>query len=85
MEIEMTGGLNALATRNRQWDDYMVVTGNNEGSKFIRSYIERFNTVSYFNEYAGLLSYFFAMGQICAPFVRIPIHGTFMDCRVHVY
>jgi hypothetical protein len=85
MEIELTGGLNDLATRNRQWDDYMVVVGNNDGSKFIRSYIERFNTVSYFNEYAGLLSFFFAMGQICAPFIRIPIHGTFMDCRVHVY
>ena len=85
MEIEMNSGLNSMTNQTRQWDDYQVVNGKNEGSSFIRGYIERFNTVSYFNEYAGLLSYFFAMGQIAAPFVRIPIHGTYLDCRVHVY
>ena len=85
MEIEMNSGLNSMTNQTRQWDDYQVVNGKNAGSSFIRGYIERFNTVSYFNEYAGLLSFFFAMGQIAAPFVRIPIHGTYLDCRVHVY
>ena len=85
MEIEMSGGLNDLSVKTRQWDDYSIVTGKTEGSKFIRGYIERFNTVSFFNEYAGLLSYFFAMGQLAAPYIRIPIHGTYVDCRVHTY
>ena len=52
MEIEMTGGLNDLSVRSRQWDDYSIVNGPSEGSSFIRGYIERFNTVSFFNEYA---------------------------------
>jgi len=77
--------IDAIQIRQRQWDDYMVVTADHEGAKFLRGYIERFNTVSFFNEFAGLLSFFFVMGQICAPFMRIPIHGTFLDCRVHVY
>lgn len=85
VEGEMSRGLNDLSIRNRQWDDYMVVISDQPGSRFIRGYIERFNTVSFFNEYAGLLSFFYVMGQICAPFMRIPIHGTYMDCRVHIY
>jgi len=85
MEIEMNAGLNSITNTTRKWSDYQIVSGKNEGSTFIRGYIERFNTVSFFNEYAGLLSYFFAMGQLAAPFVRIPIHGTYIDCRVHTY
>ena len=69
----------------RKWDDYTLVTSDFEGSKFIRNYIARFNTVSFFNEYAGLLSYFFVAGQVLAPYMRMPIHGTHIDCRVHVY
>ena len=78
-------GLEATANATRQWDDYMVVNADNDGARFIRGYIERFNTVSFFNEFAGLLSFFFVMGQVCAPYMRIPIHGTFIDCRVHTY
>lgn len=78
-------GLEATASATRQWDDYMVVNADNDGARFIRGYIERFNTVSFFNEFAGLLSFFFVMGQVCAPYMRIPIHGTFIDCRVHTY
>ena len=85
MAIEMNAGLNSITNTQRKWSDYAVVNGNQSGSQFIRGYIERFNTVSFFNEYAGLLSYFFAMGQLAAPFVRIPIHGTYIDCRVHTY
>jgi hypothetical protein len=69
----------------RKWDDYSLIKSPWEGSKFLRSYIERFNTVSFFNEYAGLLSYFFVCGQVLAPYMRIPIHGAHIDCRVHVY
>ena len=85
MEVSMTGGLNDLSARARQWDDYQIVNASGDGSRFIRGYIERFNTVSFFNEYAGLLSYFYAMGQLAAPFVRIPIHGTYIDSRVHTF
>tara|TARA_R110000824_G_scaffold9126_2_gene41106 strand:+ start:789 stop:2327 length:1539 start_codon:yes stop_codon:yes gene_type:complete len=81
-EYEM---MEAIPIRQRQWDDYLVVTADDPAARFLRGYIERFNTVSFFNEFAGLLSFFFVMGQICSPFMRIPIHGTFIDCRVHVY
>lgn len=85
MGISVNSDMNDIMAQQRQWDDYQVVASENEGSRFIRGYIERFNTVSFFNEYAGLLSFFFVMGQLCAPYMRIPIHGTFIDCRVHIY
>ena len=69
----------------RKWDDYTLIKSDFEGSKYIRNYIGRFNTVSFFNEYAGMLSYFFCAGQMLAPYMRIPIHGSHVDCRVHVY
>jgi hypothetical protein len=69
----------------RKWNDYGVVKTPYEGSKFIKEYVERFNTVSFFNEYAGLLSIFYVFGQVLAPYVRIPIHGSHLDTRVHVY
>jgi hypothetical protein len=69
----------------RKWDDYTLVKSDFEGSKYIRNYISRFNTVSFFNEYAGMLSYFFVAGQALSPYMRIPIHGAHVDCRVHVY
>ena len=69
----------------RKWNDYALVSSDYEGSKFIRNYIERFNTVSFYNEYAAIMSYFFVMGQLLAPYMRIPIHGIFIDCRFHLY
>ena len=69
----------------RKWNDYALVNSDYEGSKFVRNYIERFNTVSFYNEYAGLMSYFFVMGQLLAPYMRIPIHGVFIDSRFHIY
>jgi len=69
----------------RKWDDYTLVKSDFDGSKYIRNYIKRFNTVSFFNEYAGLLSYFFVVGQALSPYMRIPIHGAHIDCRVHIY
>jgi len=69
----------------RKWDDYTLVKSPFQGSKFIREYIERFNTVSFFNEYAGMLSLFYVVGQVLAPYVRVPIHGMFLDTRVHVF
>jgi len=69
----------------RKWNDYALVKSDYEGSKFVRNYIERFNTVSFYNEYAGLMSYFFVMGQLLAPYMRIPIHGVFIDSRFHIY
>ncbi len=69
----------------RKWSDYSFVNAPSAGSNFIRQYVERFNTVSYFNEYAGLLSYFYVLGQYLAPYIRIPIHGSHIDCRTHVY
>jgi hypothetical protein len=67
------------------WNDYAFVNAPSAGSNFIRQYVERFSTVSYFNEYAGLLSYFFVLGQYLAPYIRIPIRGSHIDCRTHVY
>ena len=69
----------------RKWDDYSLVNTPYDGSKFIKEYIERFNTVSFFNEYAGLLSIFYVVGQVLAPYVRVPVHGMLLDTRVHVY
>ena len=69
----------------RTWADYTLVNTPHKGSKFIKEYIERFNTVSFFNEYAGLLSVFFVVGQVLSPYVRVPIHGSHLDTRVHVY
>ena len=70
---------------DRKWYDYTLVKTPYEGSKFIKEYIERFNTVSFFNEFAGMLSLFYVVGQVIAPYVRVPIHGTHLDTRVHVY
>lgn len=69
----------------RKWSDYGLITSPYDGSRFIKQYIERFGTVSFFNEFAGLLSYFFILGQALAPYMRIPIRGSHIDCRVHVY
>jgi len=70
---------------DRKWYDYSLVKTPHEGSKYIKEYIERFNTVSFFNEFAGMLSLFYVVGQVIAPYVRVPIHGTHLDTRVHVY
>ena len=70
---------------DRKWYDYTLVKTPYEGSKFIKEYIERFNTVSFFNEFAGMLSLFYVTGQVIAPYVRVPIHGSHLDTRVHVY
>ena len=69
----------------RKWYDYSVVTSPYDGSKFIRQYVERFSTVSFFNEYAGLLSYYYILAASLAPYIRIPIHGAYIDCRLHVF
>jgi len=69
----------------RKWNDYRLISSDYDGSKFLREYLSRFNSVSYFNEYAGILSFFFTSGLLCAPYMRIPIHGIFVDCRFHVY
>tara|TARA_B100000902_G_scaffold390907_2_gene440660 strand:+ start:1758 stop:3212 length:1455 start_codon:yes stop_codon:yes gene_type:complete len=73
------------ADTTRKWYDYQVVTSPYDGSKFLRRYVERFSTVSFFNEYAGLLSYYYVLAASLAPYVRIPIHGAYIDCRLHVF
>ena len=85
MTIIISEEIGDFENKVRKWNDYMLVQNDNVGAKFIKGYIERFNTVSYFNEFAGLLSFFFSMGQLCAPYMRIPIRGTFIDCRVHTF
>tara|TARA_R100001440_G_scaffold35191_1_gene54159 strand:+ start:19620 stop:21071 length:1452 start_codon:yes stop_codon:yes gene_type:complete len=70
---------------NRKWHDYTLIKTPFEGSRFIKEYIDRFNTVSFFNEFAGMLSLFYVTGQVIAPYVRVPIHGSHLDTRVHVY
>jgi hypothetical protein len=77
--------LKPTSDAGRRWDDYTLVKSSFDGSKFLRGYIDRFNTVSFFNEYAGILSYFFVLGQVLSPFMRIPIHGAHLCCRVHVF
>ena len=69
----------------REWKDYSLVNSPYEGSNNLRQYVERFDTLSFFNQYAGILSYFFVLGQLCAPYVRIPIHGAYIDSRLHVF
>ena len=65
-----------IGDTTRKWLDYQVITSPYDGSKFLRQYVERFSTVSFFNEYAGLLSYYYILAASLAPYVRIPIHGS---------
>ena len=74
-----------LASTRREWNDYSVVNSPYEGSNKLRQYVERFDTLSFFNQYAGMLSYFYILGQMLAPYVRIPIHGAYIDSRLHVF
>ena len=75
----------AQTDTTRKWYDYSVITSPYDGSKFLRRYVERFSTVSFFNEYAGLLSYYYILAASMAPYIRIPIHGSYIDCRLHVF
>ena len=36
----------------RKWNDYSLVKTPFDGGQYIKQYIERFSTVSYFNEFA---------------------------------
>ena len=45
----------------REWKDYSLVNSPYEGSNNLRQYVERFDTLSFFNQYAGILSYFFVL------------------------
>jgi len=65
----------------RKWTDYQAV----QRFPLLRDYINVFGNVSYFNEMAGLLSFFYVQGQVVVDFIRIPIGGTHLDPRSHLF
>jgi len=65
----------------RDYGDYTAV----QKYSTLAGYLEHFRNVSIDNDIPGLLSFFYVQGQIAAPFVRIPIGGSYIDPRVHVF
>ena len=51
----------------------------------LRGYLEHFREVSKDNEIPGLLSFFFILGQVALPYMRIPIGGSNIDPRVSLF
>lgn len=51
----------------------------------LRGYLEHFREVSKDNEIPGLLSFFFILGQVALPFVRMPIGASNIDPRVSMF
>ena len=65
----------------RTWDKYRAVLRY----PLLKSYIERFQTTSFFNEKAGLLSFFYLQGQAVVDTVRVPVWASALDPRIHVF
>jgi len=65
----------------RNWEDYQVV----QRFPLLRDYINVFGNVSYYNDMAGLISFFYAQGQVLVDLTRIPIGGSHQDPRVHLF
>jgi len=51
----------------------------------LKGYLSHFREVSKNNEIPGMLSFFYILGQVSLPFVRIPIGGSNIDSRVSVF
>ncbi len=51
----------------------------------LKGYLSHFREVSINNEIPGLLSFFFILGQVSLPFVRIPVGGSNLCTRVSVF
>ena len=51
----------------------------------LKGYLEHFKQVSINNEIPGLLSFFFILGQVAIPYVRIPVKGSNLDPRVNMF
>jgi hypothetical protein len=65
----------------RKWNDYGAVKKH----PVLEEYIERFRTTSFYNENAGLISYWYLQGQAIADYVRIPIWASALDPRIHMF
>ena len=44
-----------------------------------------FSDVSYHNEMAGLLSFFYIQGQALVDYIRIPLNASHIDPRIHLF
>ena len=69
MGISVNSDMNDIMAQQRQWDDYQVVASENEGSRFIRGYIE-------------LLQYRIVFQRIRWPVVLLFRHGSIV-CSIH--
>tara|TARA_R110002020_G_scaffold14091_4_gene50145 strand:- start:7683 stop:9110 length:1428 start_codon:yes stop_codon:yes gene_type:complete len=65
----------------RNWENYEAV----QRFPLLRDYIKVSGNVSYYNEMAGLLSFFYAQGQTLVDYVRIPVGGSHQDPRIHLF
>jgi len=68
-------------SRMRTWRDYAAV----KKYDIIERYVERWNLTSFNNEMPAILSYFYVMGQTVVDYIRVPIWGSYLDPRVHVF
>lgn len=65
----------------RQWDNYEAV----QRFPLLKGYINMFNDISYHNEMAGLISFFYVQGQSLVDYLRIPINNSHIDSRIHLF
>jgi len=65
----------------REWNQYTAV----ERYPIMREYVERFRQTSFFNEMAGLMSFFFLQGHTVVDYVRIPVWASALDPRVQFF
>ena len=51
----------------------------------LKGYVDIFSDVSYHNEMAGLISFFYVQGQTTVDYIRIPINNSHLDPRIHLF
>ena len=65
----------------RQWDNYEAV----QRFPLLKGYINMFSDISYHNEMAALISFFYVQGQSLVDYMRIPINNSHIDSRIHLF
>ena len=65
----------------RDWKNYTAV----QRFPLLKGYVDIFSDVSYHNEMAGLISFFYVQGQTTVDYIRIPINNSHLDPRIHLF
>ena len=64
----------------REWNKYAMMK-----YETLEDYVQRFRLTSFFNEHAGLLSFFYLQGQALVDYIRVPVWASALDPRVQVF